>query len=104
MNVPMRVDEVFGSAAREAGDAVQLLLADGTEITYAQTHARAARLAGALVSAGLRKDDRVAGLMRNSREIVEFYIACGLAGVIGVAINAMSTEREIDRILADCGA
>lgn len=104
MNVPMRVDDVFSSAAREAGDAVQLLLADGTEITYAQTYERAARLAGALASAGACKDDRVAGLMRNSREIVEFYIACGLAGVIGVAINAMSTEREVDRILADCGA
>lgn len=104
MSVPMRVDDVFSSAAREAGDAVQLLLADGTPITYAQTYERAARLAGALVSAGVCKDDRVAGLMRNSREIVEFYIACGLAGVIGVAINAMSTEREIDRILADCGA
>lgn len=104
MNVPMRVDDVFSSAAREAGDAVQLLLADGTAITYAQTYERATRLAGALVSAGVRNDDRVAGLMRNSREIVEFYIACGLAGVIGVAINAMSTEREVDRILADCGA
>ncbi len=104
MNVPMRVDDVFSSAARDAGDAVQLILADGTELTYAQTHARAARLAGALVSAGVSKDARVAGLMRNSRELVEFYIACGLAGVIGVAINAMSTEREIDRILVDCDA
>lgn len=104
MSVPMRVDEVFSSAAREAGDAVQLVLPDGTQFTYAQTHDRAARLAGALLAAGLRKDDRVAGLMRNSREIVEFYIACGLAGVIGVAINAMSTAREVDRILVDCGA
>ncbi len=104
MTVPMRVDDVFSSAAREAGDAVQLLLVDGTEITYAQTYERAARLAGALVSAGACKDDRVAALMRNSREIVEFYIACGLAGVIGVAINAMSTGREVDRTLADCGA
>lgn len=104
MEVPMRVDDVFASAAREAGESVQLLLPDGAAITYAQTYARAARLAGAFVAAGVRRDDRVAGLMRNSREIVEFYIACGLAGVIGVAINTMSTEREVDHLLADCEA
>ena len=43
-------------------------------------------------------------LSESSREIVEFYIACGIAGVIGVAINVHSTSREIRNIMTDCGA
>jgi acyl-CoA synthetase (AMP-forming)/AMP-acid ligase II len=96
------VDEVFAKAAREAGDAIHLVLADRSQITYAETFERAARLAGSFVAAGVTRGDIVAGFMRNSRELVEFYIACGIAGAIGCAINGMSTAREVERIFADC--
>lgn len=102
MRIPMRIDQVFSSAARDAGGVVQLVLRDGTQITYAESYARAAKLAGAMHAAGIVRNDRVAALMRNSRELIEFYIACSIAGVIGVAINAMSTPREIDLLLEDC--
>ena len=99
---PQRVDEVFAKAAHEAGDAIHLVLADRSQVTYAETFERAARLAGSLVAAGVTRGDIVAGFMRNSRELVEFYIACGIAGAIGCAINGMSTAREVERIFADC--
>lgn len=100
--VRQRVDEVFAGAARDAADAVHLLFADGRRASYAETYGRAARLAGALAAAGVARGDIVAGFMRNSRELIEFYVACGIAGVIGGAINGMSTAREVDRIFADC--
>lgn len=99
---PQRVDEVFATAAREAGTATHLILADGHPASYAETYDRAARLAGAFTANGVAKGARVAGFMRNSREIVEFYIACGIANVVGIAINGMSTAREVERIFADC--
>ncbi|MCL4767464.1 MAG: AMP-binding protein [Hyphomicrobiaceae bacterium] len=99
--MPQRVDEVFASAACEAPRSTHLLLADGTEASYGETYARAARLAGALAACGLSRGERVAGFLRNSREIIEFYIACGIANLIGIAINGMSTAREVERILAD---
>lgn len=102
MTPPQRVDEIFAQAAAEAGSHPHLVLTDGTAFTYAETYGAARRLAGAMQAAGLQPGDRVAGFMRNSVEIVEFYIACGIARVIGVAINGMSTEREVERIFADC--
>lgn len=99
---PRRIDDVFAAAAREDGMRVHLLLADGTQVPYRETWERAARLAQAFISAGMTVDDRVCVFSRNSRELVEFYIACGIAGVIGVAINGMSTATEVGRIFADC--
>ena len=103
MMLPDRIDGVFAGAARDMPDHVHLVLTDGREISYGETYARAASLAGAFLSAGIVKGDRVACFMRNSREIVEFFIACGIANVIGVAINTMSMAREVERIFDDCG-
>lgn len=99
---PKRIDDVFAAAAHKAGARVHLVLMDGAEISYGETWERAARLANAFIAAGLAENDRVCAFSRNSRELVEFYIACGIAGVIGVAINGMSTAVEVGRIFADC--
>ncbi len=99
---PRRIDDVFAAAARNDPSRVHLILMDGAHATYGETWERAARLAGAFVAAGIEKNDRVCAFSRNSRELVEFYIACGIAGVIGVAINGMSTAVEVGRIFADC--
>ena len=97
-----RIDDVFATAAREVPEHTHLIFEDGSAATYAQTYSRAAALAGAFVGAGIAPGDRVAGFMRNSREVIEFFVACGIANVIGVALNAMSTRRELAAIFADC--
>lgn len=99
---PRRIDNVFAAAARNAGSRKHLILMTGAQATYGETWERAARLAGAFIAAGVAENDRICALSRNSRELVEFYIACGIAGVIGVAINGMSTAVEVGRIFADC--
>lgn len=103
MSAPLdRIDRLFAYAARSIPQNVQLVLLDGTLITYAETFARAQRIAGAMVNAGLERGDRVLLFMGNSRELVELYIACSLAGVICVPVNTLTTARELVNTAADC--
>ena len=102
MTAPDRIDAVFAQAARETPDHTHLVLPDGRNVSYGQSYARAARLAGAFRAAGIIEGDRVACFLRNSPEIVEFFIACGIANLVGVAINGMSMAREVERIFNDC--
>lgn len=97
-----RIDRLFAYAARSIPDNVQLVLLDGTSISYAQTFTRAQRIANAMLEAGLERGDRVLLFMGNSRELVELYIACSLAGVICVPVNTLTTARELINTAADC--
>ena len=97
-----RIDDVFAAAAREVPNRTHLVFEDVGTATYNETYARAASLAGGFVEAGIAPGGRIAGFMRNSREVIEFFIACGIADVIGVALNGMSTKRELAGIFADC--
>ena len=96
------IDGVFAEAARRAGSATHLVLADGRSVPYAETFERARRLASVLAGAGIGGGDRVAMFMRNSRELFETYIACGLAGVVAVPVNGLNTARENGLLFADC--
>lgn len=80
-------------------------LIDGSRrITFAQLEERTARLAGGLLSMGLRPGDRVAVLMANSLEYAELPFAVSRAGLVLVNVNERLTSREISFILRDCGA
>ncbi len=96
------IDGVFSEAARRAGRATHLVLTDGRSVPYAETLERARRLASVLAGAGIGGGDRVAMFMRNSRELFETYIACGLVGAIAVPVNGLNTARENGLLFADC--
>lgn len=98
------VDGLFAEAAAESGGSPHLVLADGGVSSYAETFARARRLAACLVAAGIEPGDRLACVLGNSRALYEFFIACGVAGAVAVPINTLSTAREIGALFADCGA
>jgi len=101
--VDKRVDRLFRLAAEDSPDRPQLLLAETDSIaTYAETYQRARQLAAVLVRGGVGRGDRVACIMENCRELVEFYIACGLCGAVSVALNTLSRPREVQRIFDDC--
>jgi len=72
--------------------------------TYAQTLARARRLASALRARGLRKGDRVAMLSMNRAEWFDYYAACNTAGFIANTVNFRLAPPEIEWILRDSGA
>ena len=70
---------------------------------YAELGARVACLAGGL-TARLQPNDRVALVMKNCPAYLELMFACWHAGLVVVPINAKLHPKELEFILADCGA
>ena len=68
-------------------------------LSYAQWHARASRLANALLGLGLTKGDRVALLAYNCAEWMEIYAALAAAGLVAVPINFRLSGPEIAYIV-----
>ena len=65
------------------------------ELSFAQWHERATRLANGLLGLGLEKGDRVALLAYNCVEWMEIYAALARAGLVAVPINFRLTGPEI---------
>jgi acyl-CoA synthetase (AMP-forming)/AMP-acid ligase II len=78
-------------------------VADGRVLTHARLLARAARLASALAAAGVRRQDRVSVLGRNSIEFGEVLAAGQLSGIIIATVNFRLAGPEIASIVADAG-
>ena len=75
----------------------------GTARTHAELHDRAARLASALMAAGVRAGDRVGLLLHNGFEFPESLLACHRIGACAVPINFRLAADEIAYILEDSG-
>src|SRR5712691_846728 len=70
-------------------------------LTFRDLHNRVTSVAAALARRGFNAGDRLALLLPNSSEYVEFICACSRIGVIAVPINTRLSVVEIDRVLAD---
>lgn len=97
-----RIDLLFRHNARTLRSRTHLILPDGSAQSYGSSYDRAGRIASAIAAAGIARGARVMLLMGNSREIMEMYIACSLAGVICVPVNTLTTARELIDTAADC--
>jgi fatty-acyl-CoA synthase len=73
-------------------------------MTFRVWHARACRLANALLGIGLKKGDRVCVLAYNCVEWLEIYAAAAMAGLIAVPINFRLVGPEIAYIVQNCEA
>lgn len=73
-------------------------------VSYAELEVRTARLAGHLAQQGLRPGDRAAVLLGNRVENVEAQLGILRADGVGVPLDPRSSTRELDHLLADCGA
>jgi acyl-CoA synthetase (AMP-forming)/AMP-acid ligase II len=76
-------------------------LAAGRALSHAQLHSRAARLAAALAAHGVRRQDRVSILGRNSIEFGEVLAAGQLSGIIVATVNFRLAGPEIAAIVSD---
>ena len=85
------------------GDRVALRYGD-ERLTYAELDEQAARLAGALLDAGLRAGDRLGIFMRNNPEYLVTIFAAFRAGLCAVPVNAKLHPSELAYILgnAEC--
>jgi acyl-CoA synthetase (AMP-forming)/AMP-acid ligase II len=68
-------------------------------VTHAQLRDRAVRLVSAMTAAGVRRQDRIAVLSRNSIEFGELNAAAQLSGIIVATINFRLSPAEMDDAL-----
>ncbi|MFI8875735.1 type I polyketide synthase [Streptomyces sp. NPDC055243] len=73
-------------------------------VTYGELERRTGRLAGHLVSLGLRHGQRAAVLLGSRVEAVESVLAITRAGAVGVPMDPRSTTGELAHLLDDSGA
>ncbi len=100
MDVPLTVTAImrYGTSFH-GGREVVTYTGDGTRRqTYAQTGARAARLANALRKLGVDGDERVATLMWNNAEHLEAYLAVPCMGAVLHTLNLRLDPAELGYI------
>jgi fatty-acyl-CoA synthase len=105
MDIPLTVTRImqYGSAAYGDREVVTYA-ADGLRRqTYAETGARAAKLANALRSLGVDGDQRVATLMWNNAEHLEAYLAIPSMGAVLHTLNLRLDPETIGYIATHAG-
>ena len=76
----------------------------GRELTYQQLFDGSARVAGALMRAGVRPEERAAMLMLDTLEFPQVFFGALKAGVVPVPINTLLAAPVYDAILRDSRA
>lgn len=77
---------------------------DGLNVSYAQLHAMAAKVAGSLREAGIAPGDRVAIILPNVPAFPVTFFGILLAGGVVVPMNPLLKSGEIDYFFTDSGA
>jgi fatty-acyl-CoA synthase len=80
------------------------LIAGERRITYTELDRRTDRLARAFRAEGVRRGDRVAGLLLNSPAFLETMLATAKLGAVFVPMNLRLSPAEVTYLLADSGA
>lgn len=73
-------------------------------LSYGQLEDRARRLASALLTAGVQREDRVLLLQLDSSDWPVSFLGCLYAGIVPVAVNTLLTTDDYAYMLAHCGA
>lgn len=94
----MTLGDIVTDNARRFPDVTAYRL-DDRSITHAQLCERAVQLVSAMAAAGVRRQDRVAILSRNSIEFGEVMAACQLSGIIMATVNFRLTADEVRDVL-----
>ncbi|OCB21104.1 AMP-dependent synthetase [Mycobacterium malmoense] len=93
-NASMTLADIVTDNARRFPEVTAYRFED-REVTHAALRERAARLISAMASAGVRRQDRIAILSRNSVEFGEVMAACQLSGIIMATINFRLVRDEV---------
>jgi acyl-CoA synthetase (AMP-forming)/AMP-acid ligase II len=105
MDVPLSVTAIMrhGTTAYGSSEVVTLTTYGIRRRSYAETGARAARLANALRSLGVDGDQRVATLMWNNAEHLEAYLAIPSMGAVLHTLNLRLDPQVIGYIADHAG-
>ena len=102
-DVNLFLTDVLADHARRHPEKPALVCA-GETITWAQFDGAINRCANALISAGLKKGERVAVLMGPSTQCVVNMFAAVRSGGVLVPVGTMLSEDQLATLLADSGA
>ncbi|MCG8401244.1 MAG: AMP-binding protein, partial [Firmicutes bacterium] len=89
--------------AAQVNPAGVAVIFEGLQRTWSDFAERVARMAGALLNAGVKPGDRVAVLAENSDRYVELYYSIPWAGAVIVPLNARWTHSELRYAIDDAG-
>ncbi|UII54191.1 o-succinylbenzoate--CoA ligase [Cytobacillus spongiae] len=99
----MNIGTWISKNAHRFGDKTALVYRD-VRLTYSQLNDRVNRLSHALLHLGVRKGDRVNGLLLNTNELLESLFACAKIGALFVPMNTRLSAEEIEYIVTDASA
>jgi acyl-CoA synthetase (AMP-forming)/AMP-acid ligase II len=99
----MNTSEFLMIAASVVPDRVAMAC-NGDSRTFTQLQERVNRLANALQSLGIGKDDKVAVLALNSIPYVETYYACAKLGAVFVPLNYRAKKDELSYMINNAEA
>ena len=103
--LPASIDAlVVDAVARHAHADCLVEVETRRTLTYAETGAAVARMAGALAEAGVGWGTRVAVLLPNRLEFPVTWLALARLGAVMVSVNARSTATELAFIVTDSAA
>jgi long-chain acyl-CoA synthetase len=94
---------MFRANVAEFGDRPMFRF-QGSTVTWAEHHARACRVANALLGDGVGTADRVAFLDRNGLEYFEVLFGGALCGAVNVAVNWRLAPAEMAAVIDDSSA
>ncbi|MFN8543989.1 MAG: long-chain-fatty-acid--CoA ligase [Candidatus Binatia bacterium] len=77
----------------------EAIVFEGERFTYARTHERVRRLAGALAQRGVGRGTRVAALHTNTHRYVEAYYATAMLGGVFIPLNYRAKRPELEYML-----
>ncbi|MGC5615404.1 class I adenylate-forming enzyme family protein [Georgenia sp. Z1491] len=97
------VPELLAEHAHAGQDKVAFV-DDVTAVTYGDLDTRTSRLAGHLLAAGLKPQERVLMYLDNSVEVAEGYLAAPRSGLVTVCANPAAPAAELAHILTDSAA
>jgi fatty-acyl-CoA synthase len=103
MKIPLTPIRFLRYAGEQFPNKVGVICGD-QRFTYAQFAERAARLAGALLTAGIKPGDRVAFLSTNCHRLLEAYYGVLEAGAVLLPLNIRLAPQELAFVLNDAQA
>jgi acyl-CoA synthetase (AMP-forming)/AMP-acid ligase II len=97
------VELLRGSVDRDR-EATAVVEVGGPSISYGELWDRAARVAGGLSVAGVKRGDRVAIRLGNGIDWILAFFGAQLLGAVVVPVNTRFTEEEVAYVVEDSGA
>jgi long-chain acyl-CoA synthetase len=99
----MELSSLLEHHARYRPHATAVVFAE-QRLDYCHFNAQVNRMAHVLAGLGVGKADRVATLLPNTLELLEFYWACARIGAVAVPLSPLLTGSGLSSLINDAGA